>query len=174
MSKADASNAERAAEHRHLLAIDPGPTESAYLFLYDGKPSGFGMVPNQELLEMLGCYGDHCLAIEGIESQGMAVGKDVFATCIWIGRFWQRFGEYSTTLVYRSQVKMHLCGSMRAKDPNIRQALIDRYGPSKELAIGRKAATGPLYGISGHVWSALAVAVTYWDQSEAVLKKHGA
>jgi hypothetical protein len=31
-------------------------------------------------------------------------------------------------------------------------------------AIGRKAAPGPLYGISRDVWSALAVAVTYADR----------
>jgi len=58
-------------------------------------------------------------------------------------------------------VKLHLCGSARAKDTNIRQALIDRYGGS--AAIGKKAAPGPLYGVSKDVWSALAVAVTAAD-----------
>jgi hypothetical protein len=42
---------------------------------------------------------------------------------------------------------------MRAKDANIRQALIDKLG-----AVGTKKAPGPLYGISGHLWAALAVA----------------
>ena len=64
----------------------------------------------------------------------------------------------------RKAVKIHLCGSMRAKDPNIRQALIDRYGGSS--AIGRKATPGPLYGVAGDVWAALAVAVTHADTAE--------
>ena len=59
----------------------------------------------------------------------------------------------------RRAVKLALCGDSRAKDANIRQALIDRFGGS--AAIGRKAAPGPLYGISRDVWSALAIAVTY-------------
>ncbi len=59
----------------------------------------------------------------------------------------------------RRAVKLALCGDSRAKDANIRQALIDRFGGS--AAVGRKAAPGPLYGISRDVWSALAIAVTY-------------
>lgn len=62
----------------------------------------------------------------------------------------------------RRAVKLALCGDSRAKDANIRQALIDRFGGS--AAIGRKAAPGPLYGISRDVWSALAIAVTYTIQ----------
>ena len=59
----------------------------------------------------------------------------------------------------RRAVKLALCGDSRARDANIRQALIDRFGGS--AAVGRKAAPGPLYGISRDVWSALAIAVTY-------------
>jgi hypothetical protein len=43
---------------------------------------------------------------------------------------------------------------MRAKDANIRQALIDKIGPQ-----GTKAQPGPTYGIKSHSWAALAVAV---------------
>ena len=66
--------------------------------------------------------------------------------------------------VYRKDVKMHLCGSMRAKDTNIRQAIIDRYpasGGGKCPQIGTKKEPGPLYGVSKDIWSALAVAITY-------------
>jgi hypothetical protein len=63
-------------------------------------------------------------------------------------------------MLQRRAVKLALCGDSRAKDANIRQALIDRFG-GKDAAIGRKAAPGPLYGISRDVWSALAIAVTY-------------
>jgi hypothetical protein len=62
--------------------------------------------------------------------------------------------------IYRADVKLHLCNSHRAKDKNVRQALIDLYGPTKEAAIGRKASPGPLYGLAGDGWAALGVAVT--------------
>lgn len=62
----------------------------------------------------------------------------------------------------RRAVKLHLCGSMRAKDGNIRQALVDRFGGQAQ-AVGTKKAPGPLFGLSSHRWSALAVAVTWWD-----------
>src|SRR3990167_6090451 len=57
----------------------------------------------------------------------------------------------------------HLCHDSRAKDGNIRAALIDRFGPGKDRAIGRKATPGPLFGVSSDVWSALAIAVTFTD-----------
>jgi hypothetical protein len=52
----------------------------------------------------------------------------------------------------------------RAKDQNIRQALIDRLGPP-----GTKKNPGPTYGVTSHMWSALAVAVTAHDK----LKEQG-
>lgn len=107
------------------------------------------------------------VVIEGIESFGMAVGKEVFETVFWSGRFAEKAGVFHR--VFRKQVKLHLCGSMKAKDPNIRQALIDRFGgvEGKAKAIGKKAEPGPLYGIKSHIWSALAVAVTYSDRQKS-------
>jgi hypothetical protein len=67
-------------------------------------------------------------------------------------------------------VKLHLCKSTKANDASIRQALIDRYGPGKERAIGTKKAPGPLYGVKADVWAALALAVTWHDTREERLK----
>ena len=89
----------------------------------------------------------------------MAVGKSVFETCVWIGRFieaWNGEWEY----VYRKDVKMCLCGQTRAKDSNIRQAIMDRYGSERSIAIGTKANPGPLYQVSKDIWAALGVAIT--------------
>ena len=55
---------------------------------------------------------------------------------------------------------MHLTNSARAKDANVRQALLDKFGPGKEKAVGKKATPGPLDGLTGDCWSALGVAVT--------------
>lgn len=151
-----------------LLAIDPGPTESAYLVFVGTCVQTFGKVPNDDLVAHLpgllaSGIADH-VAIEMVESFGMPVGREVFGTVFWAGRFAQAALPWHHTLVPRSAVKMHLCGSKRAKDANIRAALIDRFGGS--AAIGKKAHPGPLYGISGDVWQALAVAVTWHDTHE--------
>jgi len=91
-----------------------------------------------------------------VASYGMPVGREVFETVRWIGRFQQAWHKpEEVRLIYRRDVKLHLCGSMRAKDPHVWQALIDKLGP-----VGTKASPGPLYGVKSHARSALAVAVT--------------
>lgn len=149
-----------------VLAIDPGPEFSAWLLLRDGQPSAFSKDINDQVLSTVaGLDADVC-AIEMVASYGMAVGREVFETCVWAGRFTQaRYNALYDIVhpVYRRDVKLHLCGSARAKDANVRQALIDRYGPGKERAIGRKATPGPLYGLTGDCWAALGVAVTVAD-----------
>jgi len=157
-----------------ILAIDPGCTESAYV-VYDGsKVIEHAKVENFALLSRMRADRPHTfpgvfdLAIESIASYGMAVGAEVFETCVWSGRFieaWNYRG-WSYSKVYRKEVKMHLCGTMRAKDANVRQAIIDRYG-GKEKAIGNKKTPGPLYGIKADVWAALAVAITYEGRKDA-------
>lgn len=159
-----------------VLAIDPGNQQSAVV-LYNTETwavEASSIKPNSKMLETVSLHvGDH-LAIEMVASYGMAVGKTVFETVYWIGRFCQAWGGdegTNYTRVYRPDVKMHLCKSMRAKDANIRQALIDRYDPTGGGAvpqIGTKKQPGPLYGMSKDKWSALAVAV-YW--AEVILKK---
>lgn len=153
-----------------LLAIDPGNEQSAYLE-YDtetGMPVRWAKVTNEILRRELSHSTADAMAIEMVASYGMSVGETVFSTCVWAGRFIERwwFGYPNRTAplrVYRKDCKMHLCGSMRAKDANIRQALIDRYGPGKEKAIGLKASPGVLYGMKADCWAALAVAVTAAD-----------
>jgi hypothetical protein len=151
-----------------ILAIDPGNIKSAYV-LMDAetyKPLEFGILENEQLLlqmeELFIAEDIETVVIEKIASYGMAVGATVFDTCIWIGRFSQvanyHFGckvEY----IYRSEEKMNLCHSMKAKDANIRQALIDRFGE-----VGTKRSPGWFYGVSKDIWAAIAVGVTYLDK----------
>lgn len=146
-----------------LLAIDPGPTESAYVIYNGDTPSQFDKLWNDELLQFIRRpeVSSSVLVIERVASMGMAVGEDVFETVFWSGRFVQIWnGQWDR--MKRHEVKSHLCHHPRAKDGNIRQALIDRWG-GKDKAIGRKASPGPLYGMSGDCWQALALAVCYWD-----------
>jgi hypothetical protein len=104
--------------------------------------------------------------IEQVASYGMPVGSEVFETVYWSGRFAEAYGAGRVHRVPRLQIKLHLCHDSRAKDGNIRQALVDKFG-GKDKAIGKKASPGPLYGVSGDVWAALALAVTWWDQNSA-------
>lgn len=146
-----------------VLAIDPGNEQSATLF-YEWKGSDYRFVgracvaPNDEVLEQIRSFEGDAVVIEMIASYGMAVGAEVFETCYWIGRFSQ--AAHGADRLYRKDIKLHLCGSSRAKDANVRQALIDKFG-GKEKAIGKKKNPGPLHGVKSHCWSALAVAVTY-------------
>jgi hypothetical protein len=161
---------ERVGTGPRILAIDPGPELSASCTLADGLPSFPCKIPNAELLERMRRLYDEegpmpLLAIEGIASYGMAVGKEVFDTCIFIGRCLETWESRNGTarLVYRRDVKLFLCQSVRATDSNIRAALMDRYG-GKAKAIGTKAAPGPLYSLKKDMWSALAVALTAEEQ----------
>ena len=151
-----------------IIAIDPGPTESAYVFWDGAKVIGFAKVPNDDLLRLMlnPPRGVERVVIEKVASFGMPVGEQIFETVYWSGVFAQAFGLSVVDRITRIEVKNHLCHSSRAKDGNIRQALIDKFGGPE--AIGKKANPGPLYGVSGDCWSALAVAVTWWDKSSQV------
>jgi len=149
-----------------ILAIDPGSEQSAWLVLGDDRqPVDFSIQSNETIVDWIEESepdGTETLAIEMISSYGMPVGRTVFETCVWIGRFIQAWtGPHA--FVYRREVKLHLCNSSRAKDGNVRAALIDQYGGDKRTAVGVKKEPGPLYGISKDVWAALGVAVTYHD-----------
>lgn len=194
----------------NLLAIDPGFTQSAFV-VYDGRrPLVWGKWENDVLLRDIqvgkATHTPHC-AIEliGHYGTGMAVGKEIFETCIWTGRllqaWWDRqggnkFGLHFPSLVSRPTVKAHVCGSARAKDGNVRQALIDRWGGESIAIGGRKCQKckgrghtgrikdrvtcdchdgletpkGPLHGLTADCWQALALAVCWWDTNKSKLE----
>jgi len=144
-----------------ILALDPGPTQSAFLLWGDGKVYDKGLSCNALLrLHLREWCADPAMivAVEMIASYGMVVGKDVFETCVEIGRIVEICHPIPVLMIYRRDIKLHLCGSARAKDSNIRQALIDRVGPQ-----GRKASPGPTYGLAKHDWAALAIAIYVSD-----------
>lgn len=143
----------------NILALDPGTEQTGCVHMIDGKIASSAILQNLDLLDLIRGAQCEMIACEMIASYGMPVGKEVFETCVWIGRFLQvwrdRIGSGRWLWVYRRDVKLHLCGSVRAKDGNVRQALIDKLGPQ-----GTKKAPGPTYGIKSHAWAALGVAVT--------------
>lgn len=156
-----------------ILALDPGPERTGWVVYGDGRVLSAGLSGNRDLANRISKRLVRCppitlwiadtadtLAIEMVASYGMPVGREVFETVLWTGRFIQAW-EFpdEVCLVYRQDVKLELCGTVRAKDANVRASLIDRFGPGRSKAIGTKRQPGPLYGVSGHAWAALAVAV---------------
>ena len=186
----------------NILCIDPGTTKSGWCVLSEkGDVIEHGWADNEELLTKIS-RSAMLTIIEDVAHYGMPVGKEVFETVKWMGRF-----DANTQHVYinRPEVKLALCGSPRANDSTIRQAVIDHYG-GDSVAIGGKKCVdckgkgwkgrdhtvceschhqtvdkahppkcetvgcgyethpGQLHGVSGHVWSALAVGITYLKQ----------
>lgn len=154
---------------KSVYGLDPGPTDSALVLFQDGQVMNHWYAANDGILSVLECAYDATLVIEKIASMGMAVGAEVFETCFWSGRFAQAYEAGPVERITRGEVKMNLCGSMRAKDANVRQAIVDRFG-GKSKAIGSIKNKGPLYGMSGDKWSALAVALTWMDRQDLVSK----
>lgn len=157
-----------------VWGLDPGYEESA-LVVFDGDTVlRHDIQPNAVIRSWLRAEADLAiragrltqtyLAIERLESMGMAVGKEVFETVDWAGRFREAWFPCRVARITRHEVKLHLCGARNVKDTNVRQAIIDRFGVTKERAIGTKKAPGPLHGLVGHEYAALAVALTWWDR----------
>lgn len=156
-----------------MIAIDPGPVQSAVVLYERGVVREHRTATNAVVRGVLGLWGavpGDVLVIEQIASYGMAVGEEVFETCVWSGRFIEVWDhpDRKWARIKRHEIKMHLCGSTRAKDANVRQALIDRFGGPHATKKG-----GALYKVKGDEWQALAVAITWSDvygrPSEAAL-----
>lgn len=156
-----------------ILAIDPGNEESAYVLLDpDLRPVRFAKCANElmwlhmidSLRQLDAEVADIKVAIEMIASYGMPVGKEVFDTCLWIGRLLERFKNYDVQLIYRKEEKLAICNSPRANDATIRQALIDRFaGGASNKGKGTKKKPGWFYGFRADIWQAYAVGITYHD-----------
>ena len=152
------------------FAIDPGNVQSAYCVVdvETLRPLDFGKIPNPELKALIKDFRfqeEDRAVIEMVENLGMGVGREVFETAVWIGRFAERLDGkllLPSEMVYRTDEKLHICQSRKAKDVNIRRALIDRFC-SHDLKNGKGTKKKPdwFYGFAADVWSAYAVALTY-------------
>jgi len=149
-------------EEKIIVGIDPGTDKSAIVAIQGMKIILKNIMPNEEMLNTVASLKEMIrpeviVWCEMIECQGMPVGRETFTTVLWIGKYMLQAELVGVPfhLLTRREEKLHLCGSMRAKDANIRQALIDIYGEQ-----GTKKNPGGTYGVSSHCWAALAVAET--------------
>ena len=184
---------------KRILCIDPGSRITGWVIL-DRRPGALpelvdqGNTPTPAFLEWLRGHdelGLHQAVIEhvGHYGTGMSAGADVFETCILIGRIVEILRPLPIEKVRRQSIKTQLCGRATAKDSNVRQALIDRWG-GDELALGARKCSnckgkgwhgrgrppcdacggdgwevppGPLHGVTKHAWSALAAGLSYLE-----------
>lgn len=159
-----------------IIAIDPGSARSAWVTMQSIAIGGdkrvikveqFDLEPNEALEKRL--RGGHftvdlvAAAAELPSPRGQMLTWQIVDTCVWFGDFRAVFRGPTWVPVDRSDVKMHITGNPRAKDSNIRAALIERWG-GKEVAVGKKASPGPLYGMTKDMWQALAVGITYLER----------
>ena len=151
-----------------VLAIDPGNRQSAWCMIdvETLRPLFFDKEENQVVLTAVQHIPYDRIVIERVASYGMAVGRDVFETCEWVGRFTQA-ARVPPDYVYRQEEKLHICGDSRAKDTNIRRALIDRFA-QHDIKNGKGTKKNPdwFYGFSADVWAAYAVGITYIETSK--------
>jgi len=107
---------------------------------------------------------DIIFAIEGIVNYGMPVGNNTIRTITYYGRLYQFLlargvKKEDIYIVSRQEVKKHHCGGATvAKDGNIRQALIDKYGEP-----GTQKNVGFTYGIVNDMWSAFGIATYIYE-----------
>ena len=155
-----------------ILAIDPGNEYSGYAIVDEQYGiHGKGKVSNAEMMRTLEEFVEDPEAkqvvIERVASYGQTVGRHVFETCEWYGRFAGRCEErgFPVDFVYRLEEKMALCHSARANDATIHRALIDRFAKhDREHGKGTKANPDTFYGFARDAWAAYAVAVTWLDK----------
>ena len=174
-----------------IIGIDPGTFESGYVICDENlKPLAFNKIDNEKL-----CYeafiktmelwdeqygadlvpadrdtvtffdGIH-VAIEMIASYGQNVGREIFDTCVWIGRFKEQLSAFKNQqIIYRREERLTICESPKANDTMIRAALVDRFAPYvPNHGKGNKKNPGWFYGFRADIWQAYAVAVTYHDK----------
>ena len=158
-------------QYLNVFAIDPGNEYSAWCVMNDKyELLDFDKQLNNNVMNIMlkTLPTIDAVAIERVASYGMPVGREVFETCEWIGRFAQEAEkETNVSYIYRKDEKLYLCGEMRAKDANIRAALIERFA-KHDLKNGRGTKSNPdfFYGVKADIWAAISVCVTYLDMQK--------
>lgn len=129
-------------------------------------PFRFGKISNEELLVIVKKEDYGKMVYEAFASYGMAIGQSTIKSIEWNGRFIQCAldREIPVFPIFRKDEKINICGTMKAKDANIRQALIDRFA-KHDFKNGKGTKNEPdwFFGFRADSWSAFAIGTTYLD-----------
>lgn len=141
-----------------ILGIDPGPKQSAYV-VYSNRAEhigGLDIVTNKYLRDLLLSNDFHKIAIEIPSLRGSIVWQQVIDTAFEAGRI---IGDcWNFVKVNPQQWRRHITGLVNAKDVQVKQCLMARFGTK-----GTKKNPGKLYGVKSHIWDALGIAVYAGD-----------
>jgi hypothetical protein len=156
-----------------VLGIDPGPTHCGVV-LYDtdegrALDSAKDMPIDSVLVVLRNPRGlfRSCVApidlvtIERPQFSGQRnASAELLRTAEVVGRLQQRALDSGLTvsLLTRREVCRELHVSGAGKDGQVRTAMIEEHGGSKEVAVGTKKNPGKLYGVTSHAWQALGLA----------------
>jgi hypothetical protein len=156
-----------------ILAIDPGPVESAWVMMENLKIVQSGKEECETLRKGLDHdYWDHdVLAMEEIVGRKWS-GREVTDTAFWSGRLCEASAA-SFTLINRSKIRWHIGQDKRTTDSKIITKLIERFTPDiyqqfvdKELTRNKmiNAAREKYFkGFTKDIWQAYALGVTWYD-----------
>jgi hypothetical protein len=152
----------------YTLGLDPGTTHTGYAIVKpDYSIVNAAKVPNEEIFEAIGRNPLDAVAIESMNAYGMAVGREVFEACYWIGEFRHKARTLGTPcfLYPRPEWGRSLTGVRKNTDSAIRQALLLRFGGDKKGE--------PLHMLKGSSdkRSAYGVAVYHLDLTRAPARK---
>jgi len=153
-----------------LLAIDSGNIQSAYIIFdtFENRVVKKNLLQNEEFLLKLKDLQFDEVAIEKIVSLGMPIGNTTIDTIFFNGRLHEFFLNnffLKPNWYTRMDIRMHLCLTTRAKDGNVRAALINRFGePStKKLSHNIYNELEDKIYFGTHFWSCLAVAMYHLE-----------
>jgi hypothetical protein len=187
-----------------IFAIDPGSEESSYV-VWDPPTEtvaehGYN-VRNDLLLHKIRALEEHqYLVLERIQSRGMIVGQETFDTAEFVGTLAEAYAhKYLVHKLFRQKVRIHFCGTANCGDPNVRRAVIDRFGGENKAIGGVKCpkckgkgwfgsgrpvcpecggkkwkhVPGKLLGLKDDEWQALALALCFFDTALTGREKGG-
>lgn len=161
-----------------ILAIDPGNEQSGWV-LYDleeAKPIQWHIEENEDLRQRIKLYDFELLPTRAVieytppyalQMQGgrSYVPNQVVLTAFEAGRMAELI-QVEWELLSRTDVKKWLLGRATGNDAAIRDAIYDRYGGTRKVAVGTKKKPGPLHGIIADCMAALAVALAWHDRAK--------
>lgn len=160
---------------RRILAIDPGPVQSAYVSVRQVDEDTLiiidkDIINNADVLTLIRGIHFDVMLIEHLEySFGKhGIGKSVTETVFWTGRFYERF-EGQKHRLRRKDIVKTLCDTPSAGDSAVIQALADRYALHQpNRGKGTKKAPGYFFGFHDDIWQAFAVVAAWVAGCEVI------
>lgn len=150
-----------------ILAVDPG-SETHGVVLYNAASRRLSWVDKAASIEDI-CSRMHSMWADGVPYRVVVervtaqqyAANSLLRTAEWGGYIMAEAKGCGAPFLWltRSQVLTELHVSGGSRDAQVRARMIELHGGSKEAAVGKKAAPGPLYGVTSHAWQALGVAV---------------